>query len=317
MMDQLASVGVEFDEATITRVFTRLERYYRDMAADGTMIAHAEETPVDTDDPEEVLAQATAAASKPSAPSSQSSWLACFRPAARHWTIEPIYQKNTPVRPWGLGEIQKAAGLFYTLAGHVTRSPNMYYKTDPQTGNPTTAFLEDTNERIHSSVRVRLALEGLGLEDKDKWDAPALRGHWRVKRTTKTFIDPIPATVKTWEPQTEAELAAVMKPLPKAPVIANGPEGQQANGAQGQSSFTISNVMKSLVELATQQQRPLSALDSKETRWVWEYCGPENEAPPQRLIVEEPLGPYERQLLRLSGGSPNVYEVAEGMEVAL
>ena len=41
-------------------------------------------------------------------------------------------------------------------------------------------------------------------------------------------------------------------------------------------------------------------------------AAPEAEAPPQRTMVEEVLGPYERYLLRLSGGEPNVYRFAEG-----
>ncbi|KAH8879413.1 hypothetical protein GQ53DRAFT_672154 [Thozetella sp. PMI_491] len=236
MMDQLASVGVEFDEATIHRIFSRLERYYRDTSINNSALG----------------------------------WFARFRPVSRHWAIEPIYEMNVPVRPWGLGALLKAGGLVNSLSGHNLRSPNMYRRTDPKTGWLTTAFLQDTNERMHSSVRVRFALEGLGLDDKAKWDAPALCGRWRLARSNKDFYDPIPSSITTWEPQTEADLAA---------------------------------------------QRPLKSLEGKETRWVWEYCGPEHKAPPQRLIVEEPLGPYERQLLRLAGGTPNVYDFAEEKEV--
>ncbi len=65
----------------------------------------------------------------------------------------------------------------------------MYRKADPNTGKQTDAFLEDTNERIHSSVRIRLALEGLGLDDAAKWEAPALKGRWRLKKTTEEFED--------------------------------------------------------------------------------------------------------------------------------
>lgn len=43
--------------------------------------------------------------------------------------------------------------------------------------------------------------------------------------------------------------------------------------------------------------------------WSWETC------PTREWIVEEPLGPYELQLLRLSGAEPNVYEYAENMDM--
>lgn len=50
----------------------------------------------------------------------------------------------------------------------------MYKKIDPKSGRPLPEFLEDTNERIHPSVRVRLACEGLGLNDSDVWNCPSL-----------------------------------------------------------------------------------------------------------------------------------------------
>jgi hypothetical protein len=37
-------------------------------------------------------------------------------------------------------------------------------------------------------------------------------------------------------------------------------------------------------------------------RWVWEYAGPEENEPRDRLLIEENLGPYERKLLLLNKG---------------
>ncbi|KAK0673845.1 hypothetical protein QBC41DRAFT_391244, partial [Cercophora samala] len=226
MMDQLASIGVEFDEAVIMRLFEKLEHSYRDMA----------EKDPKSDIGKKIIGE-------------------------KHWAIEPICERNIPLRPWALGAIRgsRAAG------SNIIRSPCAYKKRDPRTGKETSEFLEDTNERVHSSVRVRLALQGLGLNDRDVWVAPALKGRWAVRKTTREFVDPIP----------KASLAAT------------------------------------LVDAAVEQQRPLQAMDNKGYRWVWEYCGKDKDAPPQRVMVEEPLGPFERQLLRLSGGVPNVYEFAE------
>jgi len=52
----------------------------------------------------------------------------------------------------------------------------------------------------------------------------------------------------------------------------------------------------------------------EEIRWVWEYNGPEEEMPSERVMVEENLGPYQRQLLLLSTGKENSRSVvaAEG-----
>ncbi|KAB5517422.1 hypothetical protein GE09DRAFT_1045118 [Coniochaeta sp. 2T2.1] len=221
MMDQLASVGVEFDEATITRIFSRLESYYKTIATSNSR---------------------------------------------RAWAIQQIYETNHPIRPWGMGALLKAGSFLYTLAGYDLRTPGTYKKIDLSTGSSSHAFLEDTNERIHSSVRVRLAAGGLGLNDSGVWDCPALKGKWAPKRTDRTFFDPIPRTRKTWE-----------------------------------------------------QQRPLSGgdKDGQGGRWVWEWVGGERDAPAERMLVEEPLGPYERQLLRLASGKPNIYEFADGREVRL
>jgi len=41
------------------------------------------------------------------------------------------------------------------------------------------------------------------------------------------------------------------------------------------------------------------------SRWVWEYDGPDDIAPADRVMIEEPLGPYERKLLLLNKGREN------------
>ncbi|KAH8664536.1 hypothetical protein BX600DRAFT_550556 [Xylariales sp. PMI_506] len=300
MMDQLASIGVEFDELTIKRIFTRLANYYRDVASDA---APNGADGVNADTAEEVLAGAVAAAADEPRPTGPLRWLTGFLPARLHWAVEPIYVRNFPVRPWGLGQLIKdrgIAGLLFFLAGYDLRTPNMYRRPDPWTALPTSNFLEDTHERIHCSVRVRLALKGLGLDDLTRWDAPALKGHWRLFRTLRDFVDPIPTTVVTWMPQTEEGIAAIL----------SDPSSSSSNGhANGQDK-------RAIIDEAIRDQQPLAEAKQQD-RWMWEYCGPENKAPPQRLLVEEPLGPYERQLLRMSGGSPNVYQYASAASVAL
>ncbi|KAB5523046.1 hypothetical protein GE09DRAFT_488912 [Coniochaeta sp. 2T2.1] len=276
MMDQLASVGVEFDEATITRIFSRLESYYKTIATGRT--PHPDTTSADL----------SSAVTEAEAKSNSS----------RAWAIAQIYETNHPIRPWGMGALLKASSFLYTLAGYNLRTPGTYKKINLSTGSSSRAFLEDTNERIHSSVRVRLAAGGLGLNDSGVWDCPALKGKWAPRRTDRTFFDPIPRTRKTWEQVKEV----------KAHDVAADPEHH------GNPKKQIE-----IMERAAEEQRPLSGGDKDDTggRWVWEWCGGEKDAPAERMLVEEPLGPYERQLLRLASGKPNIYEFADGRAVRL
>jgi hypothetical protein len=147
-MDQLASIGVEFQDETIERVFNENRRYYEH---------RAKEPPIP-------------------------------------WAIPEIYNKHKPVRPWGLGKIYNSVTGFYRFAGRITRTPGQYKRSDPDTGLPTDIPMTHTNERIHSSVRIRIELGGLGLDDKGLYDCPALlgKGLWRLRQTRIKVYDPIP-----------------------------------------------------------------------------------------------------------------------------
>ncbi|KAK0623054.1 hypothetical protein B0T14DRAFT_161700 [Immersiella caudata] len=293
MMDQLASIGVEFDEKTISRIFTRLVRDYRDMANASKPEAPP---PITSDDP--------IAGDEPEGESSAFCGLLQkvkpnILPKVKQWAISPIFEINDPVRPWSLGAILGSEGMMFKMIGYNLRTPGMYRKVDPETGSSTRVFLEDTNERLHSSVRTRLAMKGLGLNDTSVWKAPALKGNWRLRTTMEHFPDPIPPTQTTWEPSEAVGAAAI---------AADGDETAKAPDDSNAEA-------RKMVDTIADRQRPLSVAKNRPYRWIWEYCGPEKEAPPQRIMVEEPLGPFERQLLRLSGGDPNVYAFAEKMAI--
>lgn len=157
MMDQLASIGVEFQDETIDRLFDENRRFY--------------EHP-------------------PKEPPTISS---IFSPRPRPWAIQPIYDKHKPVRPWGLGKIYSSVVSYYRITGSITRTPGQYTRADPDTGRPTDIPMTHTNERIHSSVRIRLELGGLGLDDKSLYDCPALlgKGLWRLRQKRIRVYDPI------------------------------------------------------------------------------------------------------------------------------
>lgn len=224
MMDQMASVGVEFDTASLERAFSQSVRYYEDLAVH---IADQKLTPTPK------------------------------------WAVNPIYTNNIPVRPWALGAIMRSTGMVSWMSGKTNRTPGLYKNERERE-----TFLLDTNERIHSSVRVRLACDGLDVNDKGTWTCPSL-SKWKLKRTQAKFKDALPRH-PSWG----------------------------VNGTNG-----------------TPGRKPN---DETAERWVWEYAGPQGQAPTdpkQRVMVEEPLGPYERYLLKLSAGTPNVYDFAETRDI--
>lgn len=210
MMDQLTSIGVAFKEDTIDKIFEESVGYYYHYRQE---------------------AQPTTENTK--------------RKRRTEWAIPSIYDAHRPVRPWGLGEIIDPVTGFYHLAGKTTRSPGMYRYTDPHTGRPTSEFLENTNERIHRSVRVRLSLEGLGYNDEEPYKCRALlkKGPWQLKR---------------------------MRVVPR----------RQINNAFGDEEL----------------------LEQDEESWGWVYTGPKEDEPPETVMMEEPLGPFEDQLLRYNKG---------------
>lgn len=211
-MDQLASIGVSFFDKFIEDIFEENVQYY--------------------------MNPPQSSSSRPS------------RKAWKQWAIWSVYEKHKPVRPWGLGRIYQSVTGYYRVSGKITRTPGLYRRVDPDTGYPTNVFMKHTNERIHRSVRVRLELEGLDLDDVGLYKCPGLlkSGPWEPRKVRIRVRDPIPADTR-WGPLT-----------------------------------------------------PPSEAIEDDVRWIWEYVGPERDAPRERIMIEEPPGPYERQLLLLNKG---------------
>ena len=210
-MDRLASIGVAFEDGTIDKIFRDSVFYYFD---------HAHDTRSISDHGHSRRKQRT------------------------QWATTSIYEEHRPVRPWGLGEIVQPDTGFYRIAGKTTRTPGMYHRVDPETALDTPYFLEDTNESVHRSVRLRLALEGLGYDDVGHYKCRALlkKGPWEIRR---------------------------VRVLSRSHI-------QDSYGEEDE-----------VVE---------------DHRWGWVYVGPEEDAPPTRILMEEPLGPYEKRLLGLNKG---------------
>lgn len=206
------------------------------------------------------------------------------------WAETTIYESNNPIRPWALQYIKTTTKFLYKLTGFTTRSPGLYKKVDPQTGHYTSEYLDGTNERVHPSVRVRLACAGLGANDSDIWYCPALLKNWHLRRVPQQFVDPVSSMAK-WGPSitgTPTRLAA------------------QLSEDQTTTESTASTLTESLQ--MTSQNSP--------GRWVWEYIGPEDKAPAIRTMVEENLGPFEQRLLELAAGKVPVFEFAETQDAS-
>ncbi|KAF2965790.1 hypothetical protein GQX73_g7822 [Xylaria multiplex] len=220
-MDQLSSVGCEFRSDALERVFATTVRLYTSEELE-SVLRHRKRKPIS-------------------------------------WAEKSIYESNKPIRPWALQSIQSATGPLYNLLGATLRAPGMYKKIDPKNGRPMPEFLQDTNERIHSSVR-----------------------YWRPQRVSQQFFDSVSQTVEC------------------------GPASSSDHAEMTEGSSNATAVSAESLQMLSQ--------DPTE-RWVWEYVGPESTAPVIRMMVEEELGPYEQQLLRLAAGKGHVYKYAETRDV--
>jgi hypothetical protein len=107
--------------------------------------------------------------------------------------VKILFGPKAPIpnyRNWSCGLIDTSHDLWvYKIAGsHHVRTPGQYFVVNAITGAaerdpPGSHFLiplENTQERIHSSVRIRLARNGPGINDKGGYIAEALTPHhWR------------------------------------------------------------------------------------------------------------------------------------------
>lgn len=229
MMDQLVDVGVEFDVGSLRRMLAETESYYREHPMAASL--PTKEAPAAKGKSPKAIETI-----KKKVPDGLKVKASQIMPTTYYkWASDEILERNHPVRPWGCGAILRAHSPIYTLTGSITRAPGMYHKLNTYDGKELPGYLEGTNEKIHSSVRIRLAVGGLGFDDKTKWNAPAL-------------------TDSGWELR------------------------KKANG-----------------------------------KWVWEYEGGEDL--PRKVLEESEMGHYERRMLELAGGSPNILEYVENMSI--
>ncbi|KAI0143573.1 hypothetical protein GGR57DRAFT_508048 [Xylariaceae sp. FL1272] len=278
MMDQLSSVGVEFLPDSLNKLFERTTNFYQHHTHN------------------RLLDRCAACVARYSGGSKLN---------AAMWAEKSIYEADRPVRPWALHAIESSRGMLAKLAGSVTRTPGMYHKINPVNGRALPEFLEDTNERIHPSVRVRLACEGLGLNDTDLWHCASLLKYWRPRRVPEQFYDPVSRTAE-WGPPPKD------KGRGRAPTTVAPEQSGPSDYLSLDHSFVRITSVESLQSLQSLQM--LSTYPTE--RWVWEYIGPQYKAPVIRMMVEENMGPFEKGLLELAAGKVHVCKFAEKQEVS-
>ncbi|KAL6720695.1 hypothetical protein ACLMJK_002620 [Lecanora helva] len=89
-------------------------------------------------------------------------------------TDEHYEQTGQKTRPWSFGKIYRSMIGIYILGGRTARTPGMYEKVDPDTGESTGRPLRQTNEYVHPSARSRTVLRGPGIEDEGTYKSEAL-----------------------------------------------------------------------------------------------------------------------------------------------
>ncbi|KAI1267389.1 hypothetical protein F5Y18DRAFT_416040 [Xylariaceae sp. FL1019] len=280
MMDQLSSVGVEFQPHSLNKLFERTISFYKHHTHFGIL----------NKCPRCVVCCGSA----------------CCRSKSDNkltmWAEKTIYEANQPIRPWALHAIKSSRGCIAELAGSVTRTPGMYHKINSSNGRALPGFLEDTNERIHPSVRVRLACGGSGLNDTDIWHCTSLLKYWRPRRVSQQFYDPVSRTAEWGPPPKTKGQASALTTLPP-----------EHSGPSENLSLDHSHERNASEESLHLLQ--MLRTDPTE-RWVWEYIGPEFKAPTIRTMVEENMGPFEKGLLELAAGKVHVCKFAEKQEVS-
>ncbi|MCJ1309426.1 hypothetical protein MMC25_003085 [Agyrium rufum] len=79
------------------------------------------------------------------------------------------------LRPWSFGKIYQSLTGLYLVGGTRIRSPGLYTRVDPETGETTSRALRRTCEYIHPCVRTRINCGGPGVRDRGLYDPKALQ----------------------------------------------------------------------------------------------------------------------------------------------
>ncbi|KAL2155705.1 hypothetical protein VTH82DRAFT_447 [Thermothelomyces myriococcoides] len=222
-------------------------------------------------------------------------------------------------RPWGLGTMRVPptppgpSMMTMSPTPAAVRRPGRALRVDETTNEITSHPLLATSERIHASVRVRLACGGLGPDDAGPWSCHSLLRPLVVGDDGGPYPSPTSSS---------------------SSVEANGGGGGGGGRWKLERGLGLSEVEEREVREALKKGPRELRLPSSDTvgaypagglypvgendhhwRWVWEgkVEGEGNERVPQTLVLpEEPLvGYWERYLLGLTAGDPDVWKYSQ------
>ncbi len=275
MCDQLSTVGVEFSLKRLTHIFTSSLAY--SFAHPYPYVPQSSWNPLSWLRAPLAKRWGVPAVCQHIDADQRHDWKDCdgahrSSPSGTHGSKEALWKK---ARPWGLGQLRYPTSKVQLAAGTAVRHPGLFKRADETAwfNSLTDEPLLNTNERIHSSVRVRLACEGLSLDDAGVWKCEALtqgsygRPLWKLehrsgldRQEATALREFVPNESKTWA----REYA----------------KGDLYNTREGDG------------------------------QWRWVHVG--DGQPHAAVLPEEPLvGYWEKLLLALTAGEADVWRWAE------
>ncbi|EFX03731.1 hypothetical protein CMQ_659 [Grosmannia clavigera kw1407] len=207
-------------------------------------------------------------------------------------TPAPILWKSA--RPWALGQTCYPDQPLEFAGGLTVRLPGQFVRIDPETNskrprNP----LINTGERVHASVRVRLACSGLCMSDQYEWTCEGLTG--RKGRGDHANVDNFGNAL----PDRDFDRQERGSPVWRLERLDNA-HGSVLPSYQTDSESESAEGLYRLSKIAAAGQ------------WQWvkneRNCFSETKSGfPVRLPEESPTGKWERLLLGMTTGHQDVF----------
>ncbi|KAK6215714.1 hypothetical protein QIS74_08733 [Colletotrichum tabaci] len=195
------------------------------------------------------------------------------------------------IRPWGLGKISSPDSLTTTLPdqawsaltlpyrayrGHLlessVRRPGLYRNDRDD------AFLTNTEELVHPSVRVRYLYHGLGLDDSAEWSCEALTGRgWQLS------YQKMPPTKEQIRQGRDVGVVDEYKTVAGSVTAVH--EQYAKDGSRAPDG--------TLVRTEHPLESELAKLNAPRNTWTWRH----SELPGIRPLGEEQIGVWERMFI--------------------
>lgn len=192
-----------------------------------------------------------------------------------------VHNTRSHIRPWGLGKIHDSFTLFFKLGGSRVRTPGEYREQELASQHGTLVWmvmklatrakglfgaapksaqlpcLTRTNETIHSSVRIRMGRDGLGYNDKGKYDSQALQG-WVMHGRETDPETPIAQTT----PGAVGKMTRVVwrKPVVGAKAAMDKANKRESKVINGNGDNGVEPTQQQFIEL---HEEPLGAFERK------------------------------------------------------